>query len=483
MSAIPPHDLAAEAAVLSAILVEGSGAAFDEVAGILSVDSFYADAHRRIFEAAAELHRSGQPTDLVTVQSYLRDHNRLVQVGGSSYLVEVANAAPSLVNTAHYADIVLRKSQRRALIAQCQQIAAQGYLEPTTQEEDEAFRDRAAQSIYDLTHHRSHDHAAEGIGPAAHRTLTAIAQRASRGFDETVEPTEWDELNELIVGLRKKRLYLLAARPGVGKSAFATNLALHVARERQGKQKHVLFFSLEMTTDEIATRALSCIARVDHMRLEKGRLEGGDVGRFSDALRALKRTNLHIVDDVGISLFSLRAMARRLKAAVEKRGDELGLIVVDYLQLLDGKANKRGESREQEVARISRGLKNISKELDCAVLALAQLNRSVEQRSGKDAYPRKSDLRESGALEQDANVILFLHPTTKEPNARGPKEHALIVAKNRGGPEGMRKLMFEGRHMLWRNLEASERMHEAVTTPPFGSAQGEDDSPSHWTEL
>jgi len=456
MSTIPPHDLTAEAAVLSTILVEGSGAAFDEIAGILTADAFYSDAHRRIFEAASELHRTGQPTDLVTVQSYLRDRNRLAQVGGPSYLIEVANAAPSLRNSTHYADIVLRKSHRRSLIAQCQQIAAQGYLESTSPEEDDAFRDHAAQSIYDLTHHRAQEHAAEGIGPAAHRTLTAIAQRASRGYDETVEPTEWDDLNDLIVGLKRKRLYLLAARPGVGKSAFATNLALHVGREREGKQRHVLFFSLEMTTDEIATRALSRIAKVDHMRLEKGRLEGGDVGRFSDAIRLLKKTNLHIIDDVGISLFTLRSIARRLKATVEKRGDEVSLIVVDYLQLLDGRANKRGESREQEVARISRGLKNLAKELDCAVLALAQLNRSVEQRSGKDGYPRKSDLRESGSLEQDANVILFLHPTSKDMQSHGPKEHVVIVAKNRGGPEGIRKLMFEGRHMLWRAPHASE---------------------------
>lgn len=479
MTALPPHDLTAEAAVLSAILVEGSGAALDEVASLLTVESFYSESHRRIFEAAIELHRVGRPTDLVTVQSYLRDHHRLTQVGGPSYLIDVANAAPSLSNLAHYADIVFRKAQRRTLILQCQQIASRGYVEPTSQEEDDAFRDQAAQTIYDLTHDRKHDHALEGIGPAAHRTLTAIAKRASSGVDETVEPTEWPDLNDLLVGLRKKRLYLLAARPGVGKSAFATNVALHVARPREGKQKHVLFFSLEMTNDEIATRALSRIAMVDHMRLEKGRLEGGDVGRFSDAIRHLKKTNLHVIDDVGISLFSLRSTARRLKATVEKRGDELSLIVVDYLQLLDGKANKRGENREQEVARLSRGLKNLSKELDCAVLALAQLNRAVEQRSGKDAYPRKSDLRESGALEQDANVILFLHPTTRDPNAKGPKEHVVIVSKNRGGPEGMRKLMFEGRFMLWRSLDASERI-EVEPNPLSPQTDSEDGAREWW---
>lgn len=459
VDAIPPHDLDAEAAVLSAILIEGTGQQIDAFGSLLAPEKFYSEAHRQVFEAMLSLHREGAPVDVVTTLARLRTTGRLAQVGGSSYLTDILGAAQHLTNAEGYAKIVDTKWVLRTAITAGHRIAAEGYALEGGAEDVASYLDRSAQTIFDCQQTNAKDRACERIGDVAKRALQAMILRQQNGESSDVEPTGFVDLDEYLVGFQRGRFYVLAARPGVGKTALALNFAMHVARKREAsKPKHVIFFSLEMTSDELATRAMSTIGNVDHMRVQKVRLRGNDVGSLTDAVNDMMPVTLHVCDDPNVSLYGMRAAARKIRADIERNGGELALVVVDYLQLIDSPDRRRNETRENEVARLSRGLKKFTKELDCAVLALAQLNRSVEERVGKAARPRLSDLRESGAIEQDANVVMFIHRVDKEDGDKAEaKEHEIIVAKNRGGPTGIVRLMFAANLMAWRALEPNER--------------------------
>lgn len=483
---IPPHDLEAEAAVLGAILIEGTGHIIDRVATSLSPDKFYSEAHRRIGEAVFDLHRQGKPTDSISVISHLKAKDRLGQVGGPSYVTDILNAVPSLTNVEHYADIVWRTARRRDVIAAAQGIVAEGYIGEPDAEADDKFCDRAAQVIFDVTQTKAAAKDFEVLQASASRVVRHAMERASGAAALPGVSTGFVGLDKYLDGLQAPRLYVLAARPGVGKTALAVNIALHVGQTREGNAKtHVAFFSLEMNCDELATRALGVVANVRASNVLS--IRPSESARILSALtERFPGKTVHVNDDPNQTVLGIKAASRKLKAKVQKEGDRLGLIVVDYLQLMDSPNKRKGENREQEVSAISRGLKKLAGELGVPVLALSQLNRGVESRGGENARPRLSDLRESGAIEQDANVVILLHKMAK-PKPLGPfkatpedddekQSIEAIIAKNRGGPTGVVRLAYEAKYTKF--VDVTDDDDESWSPPKIESS--EEEKPSWW---
>jgi replicative DNA helicase len=467
-SRVPPHDLDAEAAVLSAVMVDPL--ALDKVNELLRPEHFYSEAHRRIFEACVDLSASGRPVDVVQVATWLRDRDRLAQVGGMAYLTEVLNAAPAVANVAAYGQTIHEKWRVRRLILTCQHVMAVGYA---GYGEAQQFIDGAEQQVYDIARTRESNsvHPLRDVMQETFRRITKATERGARIIGIS---TGFDRYDRMTSGLHDGELTIVAARPGMGKTSLVLNMAVNVASPQQLEAARdpnerweepgygVVVFTLEMPREQIVNRMLCSEARVDVSRVRTGMLTPSDWSKLTQAASHLASLNVWVDDSPALSLLELRSKVRRLQAEFDRadpasgeKKQRLGLVMVDYLQLMRGREN--AQSREQEISEISRGLKQMAKELNLPVIALSQLNRAVETRGEKSKRPQLSDLRESGAIEQDADNICFIYRDdyyNKETADRNVAE--LIIAKQRNGPTDTVKVRFDAQYTRFDNLPEGE---------------------------
>ena len=465
---VPPHDLDAEAAVLSAVMIDSLS--LDKVLEFLKPEHFYSEAHRRIFEACMELKTTGKPVDVVQVGTWLKDRERIAQVGGMGYLTEVLNAAPAIANVAAYGYTIREKARVRQLIATCQRVAAEGYIDYG---EAQKFIDGAEQAIYEIAR-TPESSTVERLRVVMRRAFAQLTEAASRGDRITGMSTGFTRYDNITAGLHDGDLTIIAARPGMGKTSFVLNVAANVAQPRgreltsdpntrwEDPGHGVIVFSLEMPREQLANRMICSEGRVDVGRVRKGLLSQQDWGKLTQAAAHLGVLPIWIDDSPGLSLLELRAKVRRLQAEYDepakdgRPGKRIGVVIIDYLQLMRGREN--AQSREQEISEISRGLKGLAKELKLSVIALSQLNRQVETRSEKSKRPQLSDLRESGAIEQDADNICFIYRDdyyNKEASTE-PNVAELIIAKQRNGPTGTAKVRFDKEYTRFDNLAVGE---------------------------
>jgi replicative DNA helicase len=434
MGKVPPQNIEAEQAVLGSVLLDSES--LYAVSEILHPEDFYEKAHRLIYEVVLLLSETGSAIDLVTVTEELRRHDKLEEVGGPAYIASIAGSVPSSANAAYYANIVAQKSTLRALISASGEIAAKCFEQ---EEEVEDLLDEAEQKIFGITQRRSR----EGFTPikkVLEETFEAIERLSQHKGEVTGVPT-FTDLDKLLSGLQKSDLIICAARPGMGKTSFCLNIAQNAA-VKHGKS--VAIFSLEMSKEQVVQRMLSSQAMIDQQKLRTGYLNDKDWENLVKAMGVLSEVPVYIDDTPALTAMQVRAKARRLKA---EKG--LDLVIVDYLQLMQG--HRRADSRQQEIAMISRSLKSLARELKTPVLALSQLNRGVEQR--QDKRPVMADLLESGAIEADADVVLFLYREeyyNKDTTERGIAE--VIVGKHRNGPVGVVKLGFFPEYTQFVNL-------------------------------
>jgi replicative DNA helicase len=428
---LPPQSIEAEQSVLGALLIDRD--AVVEVAELVHATDFYRQHHGTIFAAILDLYERREPVDIVTVSEVLERGGTLEQVGGSAYLTSLINLTPTAVNATHYARIVERKAVLRNLIAAAGRIAGIGYDE--SNDLDESI-DKAEQELFSVSQKR----VASGFSPlktllhAAYDRLDYLHQH--KGEISGIR-TGFADLDAMTTGLQKSDLILLAARPSIGKTSLALNFAEHAA-VREGKTVGV--FSLEMSKEQLVLRMLSSVANIDSQRLRTGFLEEMDFTRLAPAMNALAEAPMYIDDTPNISTMELRTKARRLQAE-----SGLDLVIVDYLQLMQSTVQSRDANRVQEVSDISRGLKGLARELQVPVVALSQLSRQAEMRESKE--PRLSDLRESGALEQDSDLVMFLW-RDKDRGENQDQEGEVVnlrLAKHRNGPTGETKLWFRKR--------------------------------------
>jgi len=429
---LPPQSLEAEQSVLGAILIDRD--AVIEVAEFLKPDDFYRQANAKVYAAILELFERREPIDVVTVAETLERSGDLETIGGRSYLATLSNATPTAVHATQYARIVERKAVLRNLIAAAGRIAGIGYEDPA--EVQEAI-DRAESELFAVGNRR----VAPGFARLRELLHDAYDRldylHAHRGEISGVR-TGFTDLDALTTGLQKSDLVIVAARPSVGKTSFALNVAEHAAVK---DRRTVGLFSLEMSKEQLVLRLLSSVANIDSQRLRTGFLEEMDFARIAPAMNSLSEAPLYIDDTPNISTMELRTKARRLQAETG-----LDMLIVDYLQLMQASTTNRDANRVQEVSEISRGLKALARELNVPVIALSQLSRQPEMRESKE--PRLSDLRESGSIEQDADLVLFLW-REKERGADDQEQDGEVVklklAKHRNGPTGEIDLWFRKR--------------------------------------
>ena len=436
---VPPHNIEAEQSVIGGILLDNE--VLPNVLEILRGGEFYRAAHRTIFGAVMQLFERNEPCDLVTLTDLLRSQKKLEEVGGASYLASLVDRVPSSANTGQYARIVKEKSMVRTLISRATEIVASGFDSSLTAEN---LLDRAEQAIFQVSEDRINPSffPIKEIIKQSIKTLETLYDRREM---ITGVPTGFTELDRLTSGFQSSDLIIIAGRPSMGKTALALNIARHAAVEAETT---VGIFSLEMNKAQLGMRLLCSEARVDSQKMRSGFLSDRDWPRLTRAAGTISEAPLFIDDTPAISAIELRAKSRRLK-----RDQNLGLIIVDYLQLMRG--SQGSERREQEISEISGSLKALAKELDVPVVALSQLNRRVEERH--DKRPQLADLRESGAIEQDADVIAFVyrdevyHPDSPE---QGRAE--IIIGKQRNGPTGKAKLTFLSQYTRFENLAFEE---------------------------
>jgi len=440
---VPPQSIEAEESVLGGILLDNT--AMDRVVESLGPDDFYRESHRKIFRAMIELSERSEPADIITLSDVLRGRGEIAEVGGVTYLAELAERVPTAANILQYARIVKEKAILRGLIGATTEIASRSYQD--TENVDELL-DQAEQRIFSISEGRIRP-SFYRMGEVVMDTLKTVERLHERKQLVTGVATGFGDLDSLTAGLQPAEFIVLAGRPGMGKTALALNIAQHAALspERHG----VAVFSLEMAKEQLVLRMLCSHAKVDSSKVRGGVLSDRDFQRLAIAAQKLVEAPIYIDDSPGLSVLEVRAKARRLKRDPEAR---LGLVIVDYLQLMRGLVTT--DSREQEISQISRSLKNLAKELNLPVVALSQLNRQVEQRA--ERRPLLADLRESGAIEQDADVVAFVfreeayHPDREE--LRGLAE--LIVAKQRNGPVGTVRLTFRSEYTRFENYTAEE---------------------------
>lgn len=438
---VPPQNLDAERALLGSVMLKPD--AMHDIIDVVSPDAMYAEKHRLIFTAILELFSKSEPIDLLTLSGKLKDQGLLDQVGGNSYLAELVNVVPSAANAKHYAEIVQTKYMMRSLIEAADEISAMSYDEAG---DLETLLDGAEKKIYEITNSPTlHKFVSirESLGEAWER-LDALHN--SKGELRGV-PTGFPTLDSLLAGLQKSDLIILAARPSMGKSA----LALDIARQTAVKFGiPVGIFSLEMSSQQLVDRMLAAESRVNAWDLRTGRLKKEeDFDRIRDGLDRLSKAPIFIDDQPAANILKMRSVARRLK-----REHGIGLLVVDYLQLMSPTNTRASDSLVQQVTEISRSLKILARELDVPVLALSQLSRAVETRRGK---PRLSDLRDSGSIEQDADVVMFIHREDKMNDLSDKKNIAeILVEKHRNGPVGSVELYFDDRRVTFMSVEKSD---------------------------
>lgn len=424
---LPPQSIEAEEAVLSAILID-NGTLLD-VLEIVSPDDFYRSAHKQIFITIKELFSKNEPVDLVTIVNALRDKGRLDEIGGASYLSFLVDSVPMAIDPPHYAKIIRDKSALRRLIAQSNEIIRRCYENSGELDRVIEFSERV---VFEISEQKNKQ-AFFSISKVIELNIDALEERQGNRALVTGVPTGFSRLDQLTAGFQNSDLIILAARPAMGKTAFALNLARNAAIEGNVP---VAVFSLEMSKEQLSMRMLCAEARVDSSRIRSGFLSRDDWTRLTHAASTLNDAPIYIDDSPDISATSIRTKSRRLK--MDK---DLGLIIIDYLQLMRGSANT--ERRDLEISEISRALKILAKELKVPVIALSQLNRKLEERS--DKRPQLSDLRESGALEQDADVVSFIYRDevyNKDENNPNRGTAEIILAKQRNGPTGTVLLTF-----------------------------------------
>jgi len=436
---LPPQNLEAEESVLGAVLLDNE--AIDAALEILTGDDFYREAHRKIMRAMVDLHQKGEAIDLITLAEALRHRGDLQDVGGASYLTELTEKTATAANVRYWARIVRQKSVLRSLINTATEIVTRGY--ESTADVDE-FLDEAEHKIFEISENKS-KRSYFRIGEIMFDSMKAIEQLYERKEIVTGVPSGFTDLDRILAGLQPSDLIIVAGRPSMGKTAFALNVVQHAAVDGN---HGVAMFSLEMSKEQLVVRLLCSEARVDQSKVRAGFSGHTDLPKLARAADRLTKAPIFIDDTPALSVLELRAKARRIK---REPNANLSLIVVDYLQLMRGHNN---DNREQEISSISRSLKALAKELHVPVMALSQLNRAVESRA--DKRPMMADLRESGAIEQDADVIAFLYrPIVYDSNAE-PREAEVIVAKQRNGPVGTVKLTFMNEYTRFENRTADE---------------------------
>ena len=433
---VPPQNLEAEESVLGGILLDPD--ALDRIIEVMSAADFYRDAHRTIFETMLALSERGEPIDLITLSDALKARGQLPQIGGATFLAELGDKVPSAANVAHYARIVRDKAVLRSLIRVSGEIVGRCY---DSQDDIEQFLDEAERLIYDVSEQRIRP-AFFKVGDMIMDTIKTVEQLYERKEMVTGVPTGFLDLDQKTAGLQPADLVIIASRPSMGKTAFALNIAQYVALQTNAT---VGVFSLEMAKEQLVMRLLCAEARVDNAKVRAGYLAERDFPRLAMAAGRLAEAPIFIDDTPGLNVLELRAKARRLK-----REHDLGVVIVDYLQLMRGLDQKQ-ENRVQELAEISRGLKALAKELQVPVVALSQLNRQVETRG--DKRPIMSDIRESGSIEQDADVILFLYrDEIYHADSADEGTAEIIIGKQRNGPIGTVRLAFRSEYTRFENL-------------------------------
>ena len=429
---IPPHSIEAESSVLGGILLDN--AAWDRVGDLLADGDFYRYEHRLIFGAIAALVNASKPADVITVFEHLQNQGKGEETGGLSYLNSLAQYVPSAGNIRRYAEIVRERSILRKLVGASDEIATNAF-NPMGRPVAEIV-DEAEQKIFNIGEQGSRmKQGFQAMDSLVVALLDRVQEMADNPNDVTGVPTGFYDLDRMTAGFQAGDLIVLAARPSMGKTALAINIAEHVALN---EGLPVAVFSMEMGAAQLAVRIVGSIGRINQSNLRTGKLTDEEWPRLTEAIEKLRNISLHIDESAGLTSTELRANARRLARQCGK----LGLIVVDYLQLMSGSGGSNEENRATEIGEISRGLKMLAKELKCPVIALSQLNRSVETRT--DKRPMMSDLRESGAIEQDADIIMFIYRDeyyTKEA-CKEPGVAEVIIAKQRNGPTGTVKLAF-----------------------------------------
>jgi replicative DNA helicase len=440
-----PHNIDAEASVLGGILLRNELLAQLDT---LEVDDFYDHRHKAVFQAMRTLEAIAKPIDVVTLENEIEKAGKLDAIGGVAFLGELTLRVPTADNVVAYAEIVTDKHQARKLMLASGEILEKGYDDGL---EVRDYLDDAEAKIFEVTQRR------DKTGPEA---LKGLVKKVFSSLDErfkspdgiTGVPTGFTDLDGRTAGLQPTELIVLAARPAMGKTAFAMSLAQSAATNGGWP---VLVFSLEMSSTQLAERMLCSEAKVDSSALRRGQLQRQDMTNLTYAAATLSKAPILIDDSPALSLREVRARARRFRSHPDlfpkAGGKPFGLIIIDYLQLMRGSPQAAKASREQEISEISRGLKSLAKELGCPVLALSQLNRSLESRT--DKHPQLSDLRESGAIEQDADVILFIYrDVVYNSDTEHPNIAEVIIGKNRHGAIGSVETHFEGRYTRFENL-------------------------------
>ncbi len=428
---IPPHSIEAESSVLGGLLLDNS--AWDRVGDLLAEGDFYRYEHKLVYSAIGGLINTSRPADVITVYEHLQSLGKAEEMGGLGYLNALAQYVPSASNIRRYAEIVRERSILRKLVSASDEIATNAF---NTQGRAVAqILDEAEQKIFNIGEEGSRmKQGFQAIPQLVVDLLDRVQEMADNQNDITGVPTGFVDFDRMTSGLQPGDLVVLAARPSMGKTALAINIAEHVALH---EQLPVAVFSMEMGASQLAVRIVGSIGRIDQGHLRTGKLNDDEWPRLTEAIEKLRNVSLHIDETPGLTPSELRANARRLARQCGK----LGLIVVDYLQLMSGSGGSNGDNRATEIGEISRGLKMLAKELQCPVIALSQLNRSVEQRT--DKRPMMSDLRESGAIEQDADVIMFIYRDDYyNKDSKEPGVAEIIIGKQRNGPTGSVKLTF-----------------------------------------
>lgn len=442
----PPQNIEAEQAVIGAVFLETD--ALTTATEVLQPEDFYRAAHQKIFSVMIELSEKGEPVDLVTVTSELQDRKLLEEIGGVSYLSDLANSVPTAANVEYYSKIVEEKSILRRLIRAATDIASDGY---SKENEIENLLSEAEKSIMEVSQ-RKNTGAFISIKDVLVSAYDNIEMLQNNTGDITGIPTGFSELDRMTAGFQRNDLIIVAARPSVGKTAFALNIAQNVATKTD---ENVAIFSLEMGAEQLVMRMLCAEGNIDAQRLRTGALTGDDWQKLTMAMGSLSNAGIYIDDTPGIRVGDIRAKCRRLK---QEKG--LGMILIDYMQLIRG--NGSTENRQQEVSEISRSLKGIARELEVPVISLSQLSRGVESR--QDKRPMMSDIRESGSIEQDADIVAFLYRDDYyDQESENKNIIEIIIAKQRNGPVGTVELAFVKEYNKFVNLE---RRHDESDIPP-----------------
>lgn len=442
---IPPNNVEAEQSILGSLMLDKD--AIVKIADFLLPIDFYQDKHRTIFEAMLALYENREPIDVLSISNKLDETNKLEDIGGSSYIASLVNIVPSASHVIHYAKVVQKKAMLRRLISAADQIVEMGY---SGNEDVERILDEAEQRIFKV----SQKYLKQDFVP-----IKSILENAFNRIDELHRddgslrgvPSGFIDLDKVLAGFQKSDLVILAARPSIGK----TTLALDIARQVGVQAKvPVGIFSLEMSSDQLIDRMLAAQAGIDLWRLRTGKLRSSgpenDFEKLNEAMGILSEAPIYIDDTASANIMEMRTMARRLQTE-----HNLGLIIIDYLQLMEGR-KMSGDNRVQEISEISRALKQLARELNIPIIALSQLSRQVESRSPQ--IPKLSDLRESGSIEQDADVVMMLYREDREkPDTPNKQIVDVIVAKHRNGPLGKASLYFEEQSTTFKNLE---RIHE-----------------------